>query len=128
MDEDMVEEDGKFYFIMKAHKVENDGEKQQNLPERQRLEDEFGPVLLKKKHPVLLRWMQREIRIVNMINRQIMSSAFLDEDSGEIFQFRQGEMVKQEKLKERLQDLGERRELLREGLRMMEEDASAGKD
>lgn len=128
MDEDMVEEDGKFYFIMKAHKVEKDGPGQQNSAKRQRLEDEFGPVLLKKKHPVLLRWIQREIRIAAMINRQIMSSAFLDEDSGEIFQFRHGEMVKQEKLEKRLQDLGERWELLQEGLRMLEDDASAGKD
>ena len=126
-DEDMVEEDGKFYFIMKAHKMENDGQEQQNSTERQRLEDEFGPVLLKKKHPVLLRWIRREIRIAAMINRQIMSSAFLDEDSGEILQFRHGEIVKQEKLKKRLQDLDERWKLLQEGLRILE-DEPGGKD
>ena len=128
IDEDMVEEDGKFYFIIKAHKAESDEEEPKSSSERQRLEDEFGPVLLRKRHPVLLRWIRRELGIAAMINRKIMSSAVPDAGSGEIFQFRHGEIVRQEKLKKRLEDLGERWELLQEGLGMLEENASAGKD
>jgi len=85
-DEDMVEEDGKFYPMMKAKRVrescgntgdgmnsdarEIDGSVQttdshitadpgQSHLERL-CEDTFGPVLLKKRHLVLRRWLEKE--------------------------------------------------------------------
>ena len=47
--------------------------------ELQSLEDEFGPVLLKKKHPVLLRWIRREIRILQMIRRKLLGAMYKTE-------------------------------------------------
>lgn len=108
VDEDMVEEDGKFYFLMKAHRMEDEaegaepagkGEKEASgrrepdgalipeirasEPDRQRLEDTFGPALLQKKHPVLLRWVRREMRIVQLIRRQLLGAMY-ETDTGEI--------------------------------------------
>lgn len=71
VDEEMLVEDGKYYFLMKAvpsevfHKapvygIEYEGE---NLT----LEDRFGPILLKKKHPVLCRWIERELQVSGTI-------------------------------------------------------------
>lgn len=100
-EEDMVEEDGKFYFLMKAHKQdrgEDASEKETAEPpeqfcaadsggnmadtdaDRRRLEDEFGPVLLRKKHPVLLRWVRREMRIVLMIRRKLWGAMYETEE------------------------------------------------
>lgn len=58
--EDSVLEDGKYYFIMKAvpGKQERDW-KQEEL--------EFGGLLLEMKHPVLKKYLLREMRIRNEI-------------------------------------------------------------
>lgn len=66
VDEDMVEEDGKFYPMMKAcRQAETMDSRHQELC------DHFGPVLLAKKHPVLLAWMEREQEIQQNILRQL---------------------------------------------------------
>lgn len=56
--EELVEEDGKFYPLMKAVKAE----KSPLLPYT-REEEWFGPILLKSRHPVLKRYLMREMRI-----------------------------------------------------------------
>ncbi|MCD8132868.1 MAG: class I SAM-dependent methyltransferase [Clostridiales bacterium] len=99
-DEDMVEEDGKFYPMMKAFRSreaqkdgsrdpvsdarESDGlksvpdawgradrEQETTDPEKLqmqiRCEDAFGPVLLRKRHPVLRRWLEKEKRTAERI-------------------------------------------------------------
>lgn len=70
-DEDMVEEDGKFYPMMKAHRV-SDCEIVE-APRQISVEvcDAFGPILLLKKHPVLIAWMEREQRILGQIEEQL---------------------------------------------------------
>lgn len=58
LDEDMVLEDGKFYVILKA--VRRDPESNTEVISDQGLS--FGPVLLKKKHPVLGAFLVEEIK------------------------------------------------------------------
>jgi tRNA (adenine22-N1)-methyltransferase len=58
--EDMIYEDGKFYPMIKAAP----GRTEACLtPERQELEDNFGPILLAEKHPVLLQYIRKEISV-----------------------------------------------------------------
>ncbi len=78
-DENMIEEDGKFYPMMKAVP------KKETIPQgdssnaysqkqlwQQRIEDRYGPVLLKQKNSVLYRYLEREKRICEevLINLQ----------------------------------------------------------
>ena len=51
IDEDMLCEAGKYYQIMKA--VRREEERKQDNSIQTMAENEFGPVLIKKKHPVL---------------------------------------------------------------------------
>ncbi len=53
IDEDMIYEDGKYYPIMKA--IPGESESEQPL-----LEDRYGPILLQRKHPVLLKYLEKE--------------------------------------------------------------------
>lgn len=79
VDEDMVEEEGKFYPMMRAHKVSGDinaghpdsSDGEDAGKRYQELCDNFGPVLLMKKHPVLLKWMEREQNILLKILQQL---------------------------------------------------------
>lgn len=67
MDEDMVEEDGKYYPMMKAVRKE-----EEDLPEQSKqLQDCFGPILLERRHPVLYRWITREQEISKRILEQL---------------------------------------------------------
>ena len=59
MDEDMVLEDGKYYFIMKWIPGMRREEGLQWMP----WELEIGPLLLKKRHPALSGYLEREKRI-----------------------------------------------------------------
>lgn len=69
VEENMIEEDGKFYPMMKAVKGEKESLIQcDNLPRtlsgelvwRNQMEDRYGAVLLKKKSIVLYRYLERE--------------------------------------------------------------------
>ena len=69
VEENMIEEDGKFYPMMKAVKGEKENLIQcDNLPRtlsgelvwRNQMEDRYGAVLLKKKSIVLYRYLERE--------------------------------------------------------------------
>ena len=53
VEEDMILEEDKFYPVIKAMAGSYQGE-------NPKLEDRFGPVLLKKKHPVLQLYLQKE--------------------------------------------------------------------
>lgn len=69
-DENMIEEDAKFYPMMKAVKrnqtltqgdsIEPHSQEQEW---KQQMEDRYGPVLLAQKHPILYRYLERENRI-----------------------------------------------------------------
>lgn len=93
-DENMIEEDAKFYPVMRAvpeaapegqdiRDKERKRGKQGNSGEsitlwqsmgaawRQQMEDRYGPILLQKKHPVLYRYLEREKRICEEVLAQI---------------------------------------------------------
>ncbi len=59
VDEDMVYEDGKYYPMMKCGRGAS--------PEYTELEDEFGPVLLAKGHPVLRQYLEYQLNITEGI-------------------------------------------------------------
>ena len=67
LSEDMVEEEGKYYPMMKVRPPsDTDGtEKERNCFEEEWTETElrYGKLLLAKKHPVLREYLQREIQI-----------------------------------------------------------------
>lgn len=67
--EEMVEEDGKFYPLMKAVKADID-----TLPFYTKEEEWFGPILLRQRHPVLKRYLERELRIRNEILDKLKSA------------------------------------------------------
>lgn len=79
--EDMILEEGKFYPLMKVirdkdgapesaqdekgrkEEKERDGAQTKEREELCRMQDMFGPLLLKEKHPVLLQFIQKEISL-----------------------------------------------------------------
>ncbi len=65
--EDMVEEDGKFYPVIRMSRGDGAGHGAAMTPE----EEAFGPVLLKRRHPVLLKYLLRERRIRQDILRKL---------------------------------------------------------
>ena len=68
-DEDMVKEDGKYYVIIKA--VHSDGEVTSLTDEELR----FGPVLMEKKHPVLMDYLKKEKDTCGKIKRNLSENA-----------------------------------------------------
>lgn len=100
-DENMIEEDGKFYPVMRAvtEKVQEGQEireKEKKSPEygdfdksvtlwesmdaawHIKMEDRYGPILLRKKHPVLYRYLERERRICKEVLAQIDAQGSTD--------------------------------------------------
>ena len=70
-EEDMIEEDGKFYPMMKVVR----GQAEPLEREEQTMQDFFGPILLLRKHPVLLQWICREQEISERILEQLQQQA-----------------------------------------------------
>ena len=66
--ENFVEEDGKYYPMMKVSQ-QKAAEQTKILP--QEVADAFGPVLLQKRHPVLKEWLERELRTTNSVIEQL---------------------------------------------------------
>ena len=83
-DENMVMEDGKYYPMMRVCPKEDgkypphcgqqesaqegiQGKAQKNMREEIRIKDKYGPVLLRKKHPVLKAYLERETGIYRQI-------------------------------------------------------------
>ncbi|MCI8357310.1 MAG: SAM-dependent methyltransferase [Lachnospiraceae bacterium] len=104
-EENMIEEDGKFYPMMKAvcagnkagkaETVRRPAENQKTLPYgdscsgyddcdgfRQRMEDRYGPLLLEKRHPVLYRYLEREARLCDQIMEQMRTQGKGGDKSG----------------------------------------------
>ncbi|MDE7016735.1 MAG: class I SAM-dependent methyltransferase [Lachnospiraceae bacterium] len=94
IEENIIEEDGKFYPMMKAVKREGKdpsaadrgtvgmtGIQNETMTLREsfdaawisRMEDRYGPLLLRKKHPVLRRYLEREIGIADAVLEQLQA-------------------------------------------------------
>ena len=79
VDENMIEEDGKFYPMMKAvKKTQESSCSDRTLPQGERIdafwqqmEDRYGPLLLRGKHPVLYKFLNREVRIYDDVLEQL---------------------------------------------------------
>ena len=69
VDEDMLKEDGKYYVIMRA---EHAG----SVPEHLKDEElKFGPVLMKKRHPVLVDYLKKEKDTCEKIKKNLADNA-----------------------------------------------------
>lgn len=67
-EEDMVEEDGKYYPMMRIEThCEGLAGASDSEEKHRMLEDAFGPELMRKSHPVLIQWLKRERRIITEI-------------------------------------------------------------
>ena len=89
--EDMVQEDGKYYPMMKVQLEHGEGE------DYREVEYLYGKRLLEKKHPVLYEYLQREYRIKSEIQRDLQKQ-------------------KNERIEMRLKELEEELELIREAM------------
>ena len=69
-DEDMLKEDGKYYVIMKAVRM---NEPKSVQADAQSDEDElrFGSVLMKKRHPVLIEYIEKELDTCAKIKKNL---------------------------------------------------------
>jgi len=76
IDEDMLNEGGKYYQIMKAVKSKERIEDCDDLGAM--AENEFGPILIKKKHPVLLEFLKKR---KNHFERLLQNKSFLTSQS-----------------------------------------------
>lgn len=113
--ENMIEEDGKFYPIMKAVKGLEKTltlEESSKLPWQIKMEDRYGPVLLQSKHPVLYRYLEREARILKEILKQIEAN----KAEGE----KQNDRCQEAGVKKRTDRYTEVREQLRDCLQVMQ--------
>lgn len=81
VDENMVLEDGKFYPMMKVIPSKT-STKGQTEEVRQRLEDKFGKVLLKKKHPVLIQYLQHNIKLYKGILQNLVTNGNGETEEG----------------------------------------------
>lgn len=66
IDEECVYEDGKYYFLMKTARGEG------KISE---LDANFGPILLEKKHPVLMEYIEKEIRVNENVRENLSKAA-----------------------------------------------------
>lgn len=78
LDEEMLEEDGKFYQVIRASSVgeEREGPEMEELC---KLKDRYGPVLLYKKTPVFLAFMEREAALYEEILENLREQGLTDE-------------------------------------------------
>lgn len=76
IDEDMLNEGGKYYQIMKAVKSKERMEVCEDIGAM--AENEFGPILIKKKHPVLLGFLKKR---KNHYERLLQNKSFLTSQS-----------------------------------------------
>ena len=76
IDEDMLSEGGKYYQIMKAVKSKERMEVCEDIGAM--AENEFGPILIKKKHPVLLEFLKKR---KNHYERLLQNKSFLTSQS-----------------------------------------------
>lgn len=96
-DEEMLEEDGKYYVVIRAVPQDAEAQKSQEegaLLEEKQLELLYGPILLQKQHPVLQEWLVKECAI---------SQEIIDRLSGEDVGEKAWERCREVKEKQRLQ-------------------------
>ena len=74
--ENMIEEDGKYYPMMKAV--------YRNAKPYSELEYRYGPILLGQCHPVLKQYLERELRIRNEILDKLKNAPNAEKRTGEI--------------------------------------------
>lgn len=69
LDENMIEEDGKYYPMMRVVCKEQteSGEKTYKSKELQLIEDMYGPVLIQKAHPILKQFLEKQQRQLTAI-------------------------------------------------------------
>lgn len=79
LDEEMVEEDGKFYQVIRAARKEPQSEKLDCGGELCKLEDRYGPVLLRKKTPVFLSFLEREAAVYEEILANLREQGLTEE-------------------------------------------------
>ncbi len=60
VDEDLILEEGKYYFPMKFELNEGKIPDLDIIPEIETVEDRYGPLLIKKKHPLLKQYLLKE--------------------------------------------------------------------
>ncbi len=68
-EEEMILEDGKYYPMMKV--IQQKKEVSQTDTVSEQMEDAFGPILLKKRHPVLQEWLERELQTAQKVCEQL---------------------------------------------------------
>ena len=80
VEEDMLKESGKYYQIIKAVKAEINQVSENEIVRV--AEDEFGPVLIKKKHPVLKEFLlNRKVHFEELLqNREFIESKKVSEN------------------------------------------------
>lgn len=66
LEEDMILEEGKFYPLMKV-KLSESGGLRAEVKREEKMEDLLGPLLLKKRHPVLFAFIKKEISVKEKI-------------------------------------------------------------
>ncbi len=66
LEEDMILEEGKFYPLMKV-KLSESGDLRAEVKREEKMEDLLGPLLLKKRHPVLFAFIKKEISVKEKI-------------------------------------------------------------
>lgn len=94
-DENMIEEDGKFYPMMRVVKKQENKTVQSTTVTRwdsfdagwrQRMEDRYGTLLLRRKHPVLYRYLEREKRICMEVLEQLSEQGLTGEKRRDRYQ------------------------------------------
>ncbi len=76
IEENMVKEDGKYYMMMKASRIEKEVKKKEALdPMTQSLFDRYGEYLLKHKHPVLNEYLNVELAKRKKIKKQLIEKS-----------------------------------------------------
>lgn len=73
VDEDFIEEDGKYYPIIKAQKARTEKGKAPAKTEPDPVELAFGPVLLRRRDPVLLQYLRRQEKQLHSIMDHLKS-------------------------------------------------------
>lgn len=115
--EDMCQEDGKYYTVMRAEKAPEGVLPSAGVPEYQPGEleqiraeqaERYGPCLIRQKHPVLREYLERESQKMEVLIRQLSCQGT-------------------ERAKERLRDVCREKEMLDGVLEGMEERGFAGK-
>lgn len=117
IDEDMVEEDGKYYPMMKAvpERAVSERAFPPDTEDMLKLCDAFGPVLLNRKHPVLMRWLERERTITeSILSRLTAQLNKAAEDSPENDNNEQSE-----RLLLRQKELLEKKEMIQKAIELM---------